>query len=230
MVDSAFALFAAWRPGLEDLVHAANILYLCSYLVRDILWLRVLTITAGLCMVPFYWACAERPLWAAIGWVAVFTAVNVAQILLLVAERFPRGLEGAERELYDRVFSDLTVAEFRRLLRLGTVRDVAANATVVERGRPVADMMVLTAGAMDVRCDGRPFASVGPGQFIGEMSFISGDVASADVVATAASRVLAWSQPGLADVLDSDATLAIKIRGILGRDVVAKPRARQPAE
>lgn len=229
MVGTAFALLAGWQPGLEDLVHVANVLYLCSYLVRDILWLRVLTVMAGLCMVPFYWECAERPLWAPIAWVALFTTVNLVQIALLVAERAPRGLDGADRELYERVFPDLTVGEFRRLLKLGTVRSVAAGETVVERCRPVADMMLLTAGAMDVRRDGRVLAVLGPGQFIGEMSFISGDVASADVVATAPSRLLAWSQPGLAGVLDSDATLAVKVRGILGRDVVAKLRAPLPA-
>lgn len=229
MTGSASALLAVWQPGFADLVHAANALYLCSYLLRDILWLRVLTVMAGLCMVPFYFACAERPLWAPIGWVALFTVVNLVQIVLLLAERVPRGLADADRELYERVFPDLSVGEFRRILRMATVRDVPAGETVVEQGRPVADMMVLTAGAMDVRRDGRVLATLRPGQFIGEMSFISRQSASADVVATAPSRLLAWSQPGLAGVLDSDAALALKMRGILGRDVVAKLRAPPPA-
>ena len=43
---------------LELLIHAANVLYLFAFLVRDILWLRILTVVAALCLVPyFYFRC-----------------------------------------------------------------------------------------------------------------------------------------------------------------------------
>src|SRR5262245_51875725 len=70
------------------LINAANVLYLASYVVRDILWLRALTMVAGLALV-FYYALLPAPLVVAIAWNAVFLAINAWQIRLLLLERRP---------------------------------------------------------------------------------------------------------------------------------------------
>ncbi|MFM1903251.1 MAG: hypothetical protein RLZZ440_1151 [Planctomycetota bacterium] len=214
-----------WSPCATDMVHVANVLYLCSYLVRDILWLRVLSVAAGLSLMPYYCRCGEHPLWAPIGWNALFAFVNLVQIAILVFERWPRSLQGPERQLYERVFPELSVSEFLKLLKRASWRDVATGERVVEQGAVVPEMMVLTAGGMAVRAGDRVIAKLEPGQFVGEMSFLSGNRAAADVVATKPCRVLVWPQGDLAKLLDRSAGLSFKLRAVLGRDVVAKLRA-----
>jgi len=214
-----------WCPCVGDMVHVANGLYLCSYLVRDILWLRLLTILAGLSLVPFYCQCSDHILWAPIAWNMLFITVNLVQIGILVRERRPRRLAGAEQELYEQVFSDLTPGEFRRLVKLGQWREIEPGCTIVHRDTVVHDMLVLRQGSLEVRTPDGLIAELRPGQFVGEMSFISGEKATADVVAVEPSRVLAWSQESLTALLEKKPGLAFKIRGILGRDVVAKLRA-----
>ena len=219
-----------WCPCVGDMVHVANGLYLCSYLVRDILWLRVLTILAGLSLVPFYCHCSDHILWAPIAWNVLFMTVNAIQIGILLRERRPRRLAGPEQALYEQVFSDLTPGEFRRLVKLGEWREIAAGSTIVHRDTVVGDMQVLRQGALEVRTAGGVIARLEPGQFIGEMSFISGEKATADVVATEPSLVLVWAQESLNSLLEKKPSLAFKIRGILGRDVVAKLRSHgQPS-
>jgi CRP-like cAMP-binding protein len=136
---------ATWNPCVTDMIHVANVLYLLSYMVRDILWLRVLSVAAG-----------ER---------------------------------------------------------------------LVAQGSVVEDMTVLLQGALEVRADGRAIARLRPGQFVGEMSFITGEKASADVIATEPSTVVSCAQASLHELLDTKPALALKIRAALGRDVVAKLRA-----
>lgn len=218
-----------WCPCVTDMVHLANVLYLCSYLVRDILWLRVLTILAGLSLLPFYGSCSDHVLWAPIAWNLVFMTVNLVQIGLLMRERRPQLLRGPEQELYKQVFSDLTPGEFRRLMKLGEWREIAKGSTIVHRDSVVLDMQVLREGALEVRAAGGVIAQLKPGQFVGEMSFLSGEKATTDVIATEPSRVLAWSQESLNELLEKKPALAFKIRGILGRDVVAKLRAHGTA-
>jgi CRP-like cAMP-binding protein len=94
----------------------------------------------------------------------------------------------------------------------------------VKQGTVVADMMVLKQGALEVRVADRVIARLNPGQFVGEMSFLSGEKATADVVATEPSRLMVWSQETLNEFLARRAGLAFKLRGVLGRDVVAKLR------
>ncbi len=65
-------------------IHFANVLYLVSYLVQDILWLRVLTVVAALSLIPYY---ATNWLGEAIAWNVVFLVINVVQIKLLMIRR-----------------------------------------------------------------------------------------------------------------------------------------------
>lgn len=186
---------------------------------------RLLAVAAGLCLMPCYCHCGDHPLWAPISWNVLFTAVNVVQIILLIGERWPRGLTGSQRQLYERVFPELTPGEFVKLMKMGTRREVPAGTRLVAQGSVVEDMTILIQGALEVRADGRVIAQRRPGQFVGEMSFITGEKASADVVATAASIVVSCSQASLHELPEAKPALALTIRGALGRDAVGKLRA-----
>ena len=52
-------------------IHAANLIYLASYTVRDMFWLRVLTI-GGLVLGIAFFAVQPAPMWTPIGWHIVF--------------------------------------------------------------------------------------------------------------------------------------------------------------
>ena len=86
-------------------IHFANVLYLVSYLVQDILWLRVLTVVAALSLIPYY---ATNWLGEAIAWNVVFLVINVVQIKLLMIRRLPVSLDEKEQSLYSRAFRALT--------------------------------------------------------------------------------------------------------------------------
>jgi hypothetical protein len=46
--------FGATMFKLDVWINVANLLYLFSYSVRDILWLRALTVIGALCLLPYY--------------------------------------------------------------------------------------------------------------------------------------------------------------------------------
>ena len=71
---------------MEALVYAANMLYLFSYLVRDLLHLRLLTIVAACCLVAYFYNQAE-PLMTVVGWNLFFVALNVLQLTRILWER-----------------------------------------------------------------------------------------------------------------------------------------------
>ncbi len=60
-------------------IHIANVLYLLSYSVKDMLWLRCLTVVAALCLLPYYYV-QPVPLTAAIAWNMLFIGINLIQI------------------------------------------------------------------------------------------------------------------------------------------------------
>ncbi len=80
---------------MEAFVYAANFLYLTSYLVRDILHLRILTIIAACCLVTYFYNQAE-PMMTVVCWNVFFVALNIFQLTRIYLER--RAINGSGRE------------------------------------------------------------------------------------------------------------------------------------
>jgi hypothetical protein len=71
---------------MDYLVHTANLLYLASYLMRDLIRLRLLTVVAASCLIPYFYL-QPKPLTAAICWNLFFIALNVGWIIRLVRKQ-----------------------------------------------------------------------------------------------------------------------------------------------
>ena len=72
---------------MEILVYFANILYLLSYFVQDMLRLRVLTVIAAICLVGYFYFQPE-PMMTVVCWNLFFVVLNVFQIgRILMAQR-----------------------------------------------------------------------------------------------------------------------------------------------
>jgi hypothetical protein len=104
---------------IDLLIHAANVLYLFAFMVRDILWLRILTIVAAACLIPYFYFRPE-PLMTPIYWNLVFTALNIYWICRLLLERLPVKLSADEQRLCELVFRTTTPREMIKLLKLAT--------------------------------------------------------------------------------------------------------------
>jgi len=68
------------------LIYVANSLNLLSYFVRDILYLRALTVTAVLCL-ALYFGSRPEPLMEVVYWNLFFLGMNVFQIVRVLRVR-----------------------------------------------------------------------------------------------------------------------------------------------
>lgn len=207
---------------INALVHVANVLFLGSYLVRDILWLRALTIVAIGTLIPYYIA---NDLWPPVVWNGVFIAINLYQIYALFMARRPCQLDARQQRLYQRVFRTLEPRQFLALEKLGTWRSVAAGEQLVAAHAVLDRLHVIDQGAMEVRAGDKVVARLGPGSFIGEMSFLTGEPTSASVRATGASEILCWPREVLETFLTDHPQTRAAMQLILGTDMAAKLRA-----
>ena len=71
---------------MEWLIFIANGLYLLSYMTKDILKLRLLTVTAA-CVLVTYFAIQPEPVLTIICWNLFFVALNILQIASIVRSR-----------------------------------------------------------------------------------------------------------------------------------------------
>ena len=100
---------------VELCIHLANLLYLLSFLGRDMLWLRALT-CVGLALGIVFFTCQPMPLYGPTIWHAAFLVINGAQIWRLVQERRQLMLTEEQEKVGEATFHDLSREELLTLL------------------------------------------------------------------------------------------------------------------
>jgi hypothetical protein len=205
----------------NSFLHAGNVLYLIAYLVRDVLWLRVISVAGMLALLAFYWM-QPTPMYMAIAWNSLFMAVNIVQISILILERRPVFLGEEELHLYRTLFRSLKPVEFKKLLSIADWKKAKAGEELIAQNKPVDSLVLISSGRGAVEMDDRHVAYVYSGQFVGEMGFLTEQDATARVVAVAPTDYLAWPTAKLRSLLAATPGLHVKFQGVLGRDVVGK--------
>jgi hypothetical protein len=208
---------------MELWFHLANVLYVFSYLVTDILWLRALAVVGGFSYLTWTLT-TPTPNLSLIGWTLVYNTINVVQITRLWYERRPLRLDGDEQALYASVFRTLTPREFRRLLRVGRWHDAPAGEVLIEQSTRPGRVLVLASGRAAVMVGGRGVATLGPGQFAGEMSFLTGAPTTAAVQVVDPVRFVSWPTAELERFLVKHPSLRAALQLVIGRDLAAKLR------
>jgi CRP-like cAMP-binding protein len=190
----------------DTLIHAANVLYLFAFMVRDSLLFRILAVVAASCLITYFYLRPE-PLMAPIYWNLVFTAVNIYWIGRLLLERRPLTLSAAEQRLCELVFRTMTPREMITLLKLATWEQANPGECFVERGKPLNRLMVIYSGRACAEIDGRKVTELQPGHFIGSISYVTEEAAPANVVAIEPMRYVSWPKSKLKDFMSKNPDL-----------------------
>jgi hypothetical protein len=210
---------------MDYLVHLAYVLYLISYSVRDMVWLRALTIVASIVLLPYY-QYQSPPMYVPMVWLTLFTLINGVQVVILILERRPVNMSDEDAELYGLAFHTMPPREFLKLYKLADWQDAPQGERIVEQGRAVGGVLLLTHGRVRIDLNGREIAEMLPGQFVGEMSYLTDEVASAQVTALESSRCVFWPSEQLERFFALNADLKGTFMAILGVDLVTKVKQR----
>ncbi|MEM9634617.1 MAG: cyclic nucleotide-binding domain-containing protein [Pseudomonadota bacterium] len=207
--------------GLDALVTVANVIYLCSYAVRDILWLRILTVVGATMLLPYYYLQVD-PLWAAITWNAIFIAINIFWIVRLLLDRRPVPFSAEEKRLYKLALRNMGEREAFRLLHMGNRASVPAATALLTQGQPVENLLLIIEGEVHVEMNGEQMDTLGEGRFLGSVAFLSKDAhfkAPVTVRATKPTRVIVWPLSDLKNKLEKDSDLEIDMEASLGLEI-----------
>ncbi|MDP6581198.1 MAG: cyclic nucleotide-binding domain-containing protein [Vicinamibacterales bacterium] len=112
-----------------------------------------------------------------------------------------------------KLLSDLGDDDIRWILDTGHEEEVAADTVLITEGTDPDNLYILLSGVVDIRVSGigaTPLAKLGPGELLGEMSFLDGAPASANVVAGEPSLVLALPRQALQARLGGDAAFSAR--------------------
>jgi hypothetical protein len=200
-------------------ITVANAIYLASYAVRDILWLRLLTVIAAALLIPYY-AMQMTPLRVAIGWNLVFIAINCFWIVKLIVERRPVRLTPDETRLRELSFPSLTAREARDLYATGEWEDIAPLTSVIVHDRSRRRFSVILRGQSDVLYHGATVSQLGEGQFVGSLDLQADALGDLDVVTRTAMRVMCWPRDTLRGFIAERPDVALALERSVGLELL----------
>jgi CRP-like cAMP-binding protein len=212
--------FFTWQalPG-----HVAYAIIAVSYLLTNIFWLRVAAVV-GIAFEMVYFVVSGSPVWTSMVWDTVFILINLVQVVRLLRDRLSLRLTPDQRAFIAPIVGDLDKAQIAQLLRTGAWRSLEPGTRLTVEGEPVEDLTFICEGRTEVRVRGQTVAHVTGGSFIGDVSFTTGEPATATVVTDQVSRVLAFDQARLKALCHKDGQIASALYRRIGGDLAGKMR------
>jgi CRP-like cAMP-binding protein len=202
-------------------IHAANILLLIAYSVRDILWLRLFAVAAALVSVPFYFLQADV-LWAPLWWTIGFAGINSFQSLRLILERRPVRLTSEEEEVRRLAFRDVLPRKLLQVLSIGAWTTEESGARLIESGKVPDDLALIVRGNVRVRSAGADIGLLGPGELVGSALILGGVPPEFDATVEEPVRAIRWHIGSLRKYLDANPDMRIVMQRHLARDLSGK--------
>lgn len=197
-----------------------------SFLMRDILLLRVLAIISGILGIGYNYFIPEGPLWLVISWLFVFLLINLGRIVMLYLERRSVSFTDEERELYQTLFSKFVPVEFMKVIRLAEWHDGREGDVLATENRPLDDLKLIYNGEVAVEQSGRETATAKDGTFIGEMSYIHGGDATATVRVARPTRYVSWPKENLRKLLRRNPAMDVAMGTVFNVDLAQKLAAQ----
>src|SRR3984893_10547222 len=209
--------------------HAASILTMAAYILKDVLWLRFLTVLACVAGIAFNYLAPATPLWTVIYWNVVFIGINVVQIAIIVKERSNIDFTEEEKELHDTLFKNFAPFEFMKLMRIGKWFEAKQGQVMAAEKQSLNAVMLIYNGLVGVETNGKEVATLKDGNFIGEVSFITGGAATATVRALLPTRYIAWPKEGISQLLNRNPSMRFAMQAMLSTDLSKKLMHRAPS-
>lgn len=221
---------------IDILFSIAALLISASYLFRDILFLRLVTL--GGCLVyalaGFINGYTAPGMKALIFFSLVNFFINFYQIIILIIERIPIVLPNEIKDIYKSCFSMMTPTQFMKLYKLAKTHEAHKGEKLAVQHEPIPNLLIIKDGIAKVIKDRHTISSLEGGFFVGEMSFLSEGTANATVeVSSDKLTYIVWNKKKLSVLQNKNVELynllkkAISINLIKKIDIHSEQQKRQ---
>ena len=202
--------------------HLAFGLIAFSFLVKDIFWLRVMSITASCFSIFYNYFIPTEPMIIAIFWNGIFIALNFYHVAIILYEKRTVKMDDKNEELYSTLFKDMTPVEYLKISRAAQWETLKRGERIITQGMPVPDLYLIYNGTVDVQVNNQNIADLRDGEFVGEMSFLTEKVATATCKVKHETQCLVWKQRDFKELLKRNPSLYFTIQSVLSAQVSDK--------
>jgi hypothetical protein len=210
--------------GLGDPVilfgHLTYLLLIISMLMRRMVTLRLLAVASGLAKIVYRAFFMLDPV--SVLWETIFVIVNVVQLVIIWYYEYHHHFPDEQQHFADNMPADTDKAALKRLLDLSDLEKLPPEAVLTREGEAVTKLVYLADGIVKIEHGGRVVAICGPGDYVGELSFLSGNPASATATVVKPVRALTFDQDKLSKAIQADGALRRTLESALNKNLAGK--------
>lgn len=198
----------------------ATLCYVSGLLTRRELPLRFLLLSGTSFYILYYYNVAEEPLWEAIFTSTLIGLSSLPVIYRIFRERSTFGMSDEMLTLY-RSFPSFNPGQFRKMMKIGRIVETKEATILLQQGVMPTHLYLTITDGFTLKRDTQD-AELGPGNFLGEISFLLGGAATATVTAQPGTSYVAWELGRLQYMMENSPTMANAISVLLNKDVARK--------
>ena len=207
---------------VDIFVYSLLAIFALTSVVSNIFWLRLVTVFGSIAALAGYIAVNEQQQWYIIPVALIIILANLYKIWKISREAAHMHFSENEILLHQKVFPELNQQQYMALMRIAVWRDVRANEVVVHKGEVVPCLSLIFNGLFKVDVGKNHYIEIRDGQFIGEMSYVSGNPGSGTVTAEEDSLLIEWPQQALKDLVAQDHVIGNCIQALFNADLMKK--------
>lgn len=118
---------------------------------------------------------------------------------------------------------------FRKLLNIAGYEDLPNDFVMIHQDTTVDKLALISDGLAKIEVDGTIVSYVRNGQFVGEMSFLSGNLTTATVTTIDETRCLLWDKAQLRELMKKDIEVEASMQMVFSSDLLSKMMGRKEA-
>jgi CRP/FNR family transcriptional regulator, cyclic AMP receptor protein len=128
------------------------------------------------------------------------------------------------------VFSTCTPEQLEKLASAGTVVDYETGALLTDQGVVGHRFHLILDGKADVTRSGQVVATIGQGDFVGEIGLLGGGAATATVTCSAPTTTLTLRRERFWELLEAEPAIALRILEVVCRRLEEEVRHSRDAK
>ena len=152
----------------------------------------------------------------------MFILINIVWVTKLLVERGGLQFSERERELYEAVFSSFSVFDYSKVMRLASWVEIDQGVKLAEAKQQPEYFTFMYSGMADLIMKGGDTKVLPAGGFVGEISFLRGGAATADVVTREPSIVVRWPRKALLELLERNPGMIRPMQAAISADLLSK--------
>ncbi len=202
-----------------------DLMTILSYMLTNFLYLRVFLIVSSIPdiisgFIDDYQHTRSVQITIICGF--IYILINLIQITKMLLDRIPIFMPTELKALYYKMFSKMTPKEFMLLYKLSKTKNLEQGVHLTQQNKPVKELIIILEGTVAIIKNDKIVKTLGSDFFIGEMSFLSSDNASATTLTNNKVKCITWSRNTLEDLEEQNQILYDKLKNVIALNLIRK--------